>query len=322
MLNQMRLSLGMMAVSGIMRPMIDKLADYFINTRIQNVFYKDLEVMKEHIGSLVSHCYALESMIYLTAGLKDIYQDQDIDVECAMIKAYAVQVLSQFITTPLFTVGQLTTSKDEGYEKLMRDAIQLIGTEEPIETLKQFIALSGLSHAGKELNEQVLKQRSILDHPMFIFSRLKNEISIDSPKLKMELWQSLHPSLRPAGDFLETSIYRLRAAIEILLPRYGPQIYTKSGECGRISDIATLCFAMFAASARASRSYCIGLRNADQEIYMTNAFNFDICERIRKMAKDIDNGEYGTTKHTFQVVGEKLIEHKKYHMEHPTTRNF
>jgi alkylation response protein AidB-like acyl-CoA dehydrogenase len=91
-LNHLRINVGVLAVSGIMRPLINKMSDYFINTRIQHLFYKDLDIMKEYVGKLASTCYALESMIYYTAALKDIYEGQDIDVECAAIKNFAVQV--------------------------------------------------------------------------------------------------------------------------------------------------------------------------------------------------------------------------------------
>ncbi|KAG5684437.1 hypothetical protein PVAND_013671 [Polypedilum vanderplanki] len=321
-LNQMRLNIGLLAVNGIMKPIINKLTDFCINTRIQNIHFKDVDTIKERIGQLSASCYALESMIYLTAGLKDIYQDQDIDVECAIVKLFTVQTLTQFISAPAFTVGPLTTIIDEGYEKYIRDAIQLIGTEEPIETLRQFIGLSGMSHAGKEFNELVKKKRNILDHPFFFFNRLKHEISIEDPKLKLELWHYLHPSLRPAANYLEASVYRLRASIEILLGRYGTQIFNHPSEIASVADIAMMCYAIFASSSRASRSYCVGIRNGDQEMFLSNAFGYDLSLRVKELARNIDRGEYGTSMHTYKFVGEKLLENKKYHFEHPTTRNF
>lgn len=321
-LNQLRMNVGTLAVAGVMRPMINQLTDYFINTKIQNLYFKDLDIMKETVGKLASHCYALESMIYFTAALKDIYEGQDIDLECAAVKSYAVQVLDEFITAPINTVGPLSTYKGESYEKLIRDAIQLIGIEEPNEVLKQFISLCGMNHAGKYLNEKIRKERNILDHPLFYFTRMKHEISIRNPKLKMNLWHDLHESLKPSAQFLEASIYRLTASIEILLARFGTQIFLHSIECGKVADMATLCYAMFTSASRASRSYCIGLRNADQEVSLTNALCFELHERVKDIAIEIDNGEFGSTLYIYKTVGEKLIESKKYHLEHPTTRNF
>lgn len=321
-LNQLRLNVGTLAVAGVMRPTINKLSDYFINTKVQNIFFKDLDIMKETVGRLASHCYALESMVYFTAALKDIYEDQDIDLECAAVKSFAVQILDEFITAPINTVGPLSTYDSEVYQKLIRDSIQLIGIEEPNETLKQFISLCGMNYAGKHLNDKIKKERNILDHPMFFFTRMKHEISIHQPKLKMNLWHDLHESLKPSSDFLEASIYRLAAVIEILLARFGTQIFLHSIECGKVAEIATLCYAMFTSASRASRSYCIGLRNADQEVSLTNALCYELHERIKKIAIEIDDGEFASTIHIYRTVGEKLIESKSYHLEHPTTRNF
>jgi acyl-CoA dehydrogenase family member 9 len=321
-LSQLRMNVGIMAVSGVMRPIINKLTKYFIDTRVQKIHLKDLDIIKETIGSLAASCYGLEAMIYLTAGLKDIYENQDLDVECAMIKNYAIEALTQFITSPMHSIGALAMLKDEGYEKLICDAYQLMGIEEPVQMLKQYIALSGMNHAGKEFNSMIKKKRNILDHPMFIFNRFKTEISIRDPKRKMQIWHHLHPSLANSGNYLETSVYRLRAVIEILLGRYGPQIFDHGIECAQVADIATQCYAMFAASTRSSRSYCIGLRNGDQEMYLANAFCFDLSQKVYRTARAIDDGEYGTASHVYKVVGEKLIETKKYHFEHPTERNF
>lgn len=179
-----------------------------------------------------------------------------------------------------------------------------------------------MNHAGKILNQDIIKRRNLLDHPMFIFNRMRKEISIENPKLKMNLWHDLHESLRPAAGFLEASIYRLRATVEILFARFGSQIFLHSVECGKIAEIATLCYAMYASSSRASRSYCIGLRNADQELYLVNALCFELHNQVKKLAIEIDHGEFVSTIHYYRQVGEKLMENKKYNLEHPTTRNF
>lgn len=322
MLGQLRMNVGVLAVAGVMKPMINKLSDYYINTQTQGTCYKDLDIMKESLGRITARCYALESMVYMTAALKDIYQDQDIDLECGAIKIFAVQTLGEFILSPSLTVGPLTTYKSEGYEKLIRDAIQLIGVEEPIETLKQFVALSALNFAGKVLNEDIIKERNILDHPMFVFTRLRKEISIENPKLKMNLWHDLHESVRPAAGFLEASVYRLRATIEILFARFGTQIFLHSVELTKVAEMATMCYAMYASSSRASRSYCIGLRNAEQELYLVNALCFELHNNVKKLAIEIDHGEFVSTIHYYKLVGEKLMENKKYNLEHPTSRNF
>lgn len=321
-MNNLRLQTGVRAVNGVMKPIIKHLTDFSINTSIQGIQLKDVDTVKEQLGALTSSCYALESMVYLTAGLSDIYDKQDVDVECAVVQAYSVQLMTDFIVRPLHSVGPKAAVHGSGFERYIRDALQLAASGESQDTVKQFIALSGMNYAGTLIHEDIMKNRNPLTHPSFIFASLFTTTSIESPKKKFNLEKFVHPSLDPAANFLEMSVSRLFAAVDIALARHGTMVIQHTVEVAKIADAAITCYAMFAAISRASRSYCIGLRNADQEVHLANNFCFQGAEKVKELAKDIDNGEYGTSEHTFKIVGEKLIESKGYHLEHPTTRNF
>ena len=305
-----------------MKPLIKNLTDNAINTKVQGIHMKDVDTIKEQIGSLACSYYALESMIYMTAGLMDIYEKQDVEIEAAMVQAFAIQAMTDFVVRPLHAVGPQAVVKGGGFERFIRDATQLAAAGEYLDTVQQFISLAGFQHAGPVLNEQVMKERNPLNHPAFVFSRVFKQTSIEHPKKKFNLDEYLHPSLVTAANFLESSILRLNAAAEILLARHGQHVVQHTVENAKLAEAATLCFAMFAVTARASRSYCIGLRNADQEVHLANVFCFEKSDKVKRIAKEIDNGEYATSEHTFKIIGEKLIEAKEYHLEHPTTRNF
>lgn len=45
-----------------------------------------MEYIKVHLGDLTSQLYQLESMIYLTVGLIDEYENPKVDFETAIIK--------------------------------------------------------------------------------------------------------------------------------------------------------------------------------------------------------------------------------------------
>lgn len=305
-----------------MKPLLKSLAENAVNTKIQGIHMKDIDTIKEQLGALASSYYALESMIYLTAGLIDIYESQDVEVEAAMVQAFAIQIMTDFAVRPLHAVGPQAVIKGGGFERFIRDATQLAAAGEHLDTVQQFISLAGFQHAGPMLNETVMKERNPLNHPAFIFSRIFKQTSIDNPKQKFNLEEYLHPSLTAPAKLMESSILRMHASAEILLARHGRLVVQHTVENAKLAEAATLCYAMFAANARASRSYCIGLRNADQEVHLASVLSFEMSDRVLKIAKQIDNGEYATSEHTFKLVGEKLIENGEYHLEHPTTRNF
>lgn len=321
-LNLQRLDKGVQALESVMKPIVKKLTQHCIETKIQGVHMKDVDTIKEQLGSLATSCYVLESMVYMTAGLIDIYEKQDVVLESAMVYAFAVDAMTEFMVRPLHAVGPLAAIKDGGFENYIREAAQLAASGEQLDSVRQFIALTGLSHAGVILNETIRKTRNPLDHPAFVFSRIFKQTSIQKPKKKYDLEGYLHPSMEAAANFLELSILRMNAAADIILARHGMTVVSHTVEVAKLAEAAMLCYAMFATAARASRSYCIGLRNADQEMNVAMVYCYITSERVKKIAIDLDQGEYGTTEHTYKLIGTKLIENKDYHLEHPTTRNF
>lgn len=75
-------------------------------------------------------------------------------------------------------------------------------------------------------------------------------------------------------------------------------------------------------SARASRSYCIGLRHADIEMDIAIGFVSKAVERVRINAKKIWSGPYNTADEKFMKIGEYAIKQKEYFPSHPLKRNY
>lgn len=78
----------------------------------------------------------------------------------------------------------------------------------------------------------------------------------------------LHPTLTGAAKDLEFCVHRLRYATEIVLQRHGAEVIQPHVqlELKRLADLLIDIYAMTAVLARASRSYCIGLREAQTEV--------------------------------------------------------
>lgn len=50
----------------------------------------DMDLIKNRLAKSVCDTYAIESMTYLTTGLIDGYENQDVDLEAAMLKVRIV----------------------------------------------------------------------------------------------------------------------------------------------------------------------------------------------------------------------------------------
>lgn len=111
-------------------------------------YFRDMDNIKDKISSLVAPLYAMESMIYYTAGLIDEFEDQDVTLEAAVTKYYTSQNMFKIARAALDFMGPKALLKGEPSEEFLRNAAELYTLGEPIETLKSFIALTGLQHAG------------------------------------------------------------------------------------------------------------------------------------------------------------------------------
>ncbi|CAO1353360.1 unnamed protein product [Diamesa serratosioi] len=320
-LKLMRFDAGSLAL-GVSKETLKHFIEHNINNKLQGAQLRDIDLIKKRVGEMSCDVYALESMLYMTAGLRDIYDDQDTDLESAIIKAFANEVLSNSASAPLKTIGTKATIKGDEMERLVRSAIHLNTIGETGDAVKMYIGLMGLQHAGMSIHEDIKKSRNPLENPGFIFSKFFKPSPIDNPKQVLNLQYNLHPSLDPAAQWLEFSIIRLQAATEILLGRYGPQVIDYRIEVARLSDMATLCYGMFASVARASRSYCIGLRNSDYEMLLASAICLSASDRVKAIAIDITKGEFICNDNNYKKIGKKVMESKSYFPVSPVTRNF
>lgn len=107
-----------------------------------------MDNIKDKLSSLLISMYALESMLYYTAGLVDEFDDQDLAMESAIIKYFSLICLMKVASCSMEFMGPKSLLRGQPTEDFFRDAAELFAQGEPIESLKSFIALSGLQHAG------------------------------------------------------------------------------------------------------------------------------------------------------------------------------
>lgn len=69
-----------------------------------------------------------------------------------------------------------------------------------------------------------------------------------------------------SATLLEYCVLRLQYGVEIVLTRHGQTIIDQQMMLKRLADVAIDIYAMTAVLGRASRSYCIGLQNAAEEV--------------------------------------------------------
>lgn len=306
----------------LMKQLLNNLTKYCIETKTGGGHIMEIESVGEELAKATCSIYAAESMIYLTTGLLDDFVGQDAEIEAAITKVFTAEKLMEMAIQPLRFVGPQALTKGHPLEVLFRNSVQFFGQTETIDSVKFFVALSGLQHAGMATHETIRKDRNPAMNPSHVISKIFEKNTIDNPKQFVNLEHFMHPSLDPAAHWIEFSIQRLRLATECVLSRHGTEVIGRHIELIRVADMAVLIYAMLATAARASRAYCIGLRHAEQEIYLANTFCQEGHEKVRVLAKQLEQGQFITTDANNMSLSRYLFKQKEYFFEHPLTKNF
>lgn len=108
----------------------------------------EASTLRKLIADISSGIYASESMIYLTCGIDDLYENADIDVESAVVKIYCQEKLLELVMAYYGNFDANATTKSNPFEKLLRDTLQMQAYGDPKETLKLYVGISGIQYAG------------------------------------------------------------------------------------------------------------------------------------------------------------------------------
>lgn len=281
----------------------------------------ELSIIRAIVGDALIDVYASESAEYFTAGLLDAYLEPDAELEMAMCRNF---VANHGQTAMLKLLSIPALDKEVECRRLFEQMRHLASRGENLDSVNMFIALNGIHHAGKMMADEIKKVRNPIFNPSFIFKKVleNRHQERDAPKLTLYLAEHLHPSLKQAAEQLEYCVLRMRFASETLLTRHGLNVAEAYTELGRLAEAATEILTMTAVLARASRSYCIGLRNAEVEMKLASCFVERSKDHVKKLILEIDDGEYLNLDHFRVNFGKKVLDTNTTLVERPTARTF
>ncbi|KAL0853116.1 hypothetical protein ABMA27_012882 [Loxostege sticticalis] len=281
----------------------------------------ELSTIRATIGDALLDLYASESSEYFTAGLMDGYEEPDAELEMAMCRNF---MANHGLSSMLRLLAIPALEKELECKQILDDMRNLAARGDSLDGINMFIALNGIHHAGKMMAEEIKQIRNPLFHPTFIFKKVlaNRKQEKDDPKLNLFLIEYLHPTLKQPSEQLEYCVLRMRYACETLMSRHGVNVGTAFTELNRLAEAATEILAMTAVLARASRSYCIGLRNAELEMKMAACFVDVSKDKVRKLIKEIDDGEYLNLDRFRVSFGKRYLENSSDFVEKPTARTF
>ncbi|XP_052745487.1 uncharacterized protein LOC112055649 [Bicyclus anynana] len=281
----------------------------------------EIPTIRATVGDTLLKIYASESVDYFTAGLLDGYLEPDADLEIAMCRNFIVQHAQSQLLQLLAIPG---VEKQAECLRLLEDMRSLAMRGETVESVNMHIALNGIHHAGKEMANEVRQIRNPLFNPSFIIKKMIQDRhqEKDEPKLTLYLAEHLHPTLKKPSEQLEYCVLRMRYTCETLMSRHGTDVVNAHTELRRLAEAATEILTMTAVLGRASRSYCIGVRNAEIEMKLASVFVESTKDRVKKLLLEANEGEYLNLDYFRLEFGQKVLEANSVLVEKPTARVF
>lgn len=302
----------------ILRNFINRLIAGVIEIKHMDRNLHEFESVKRILGDMVCTLYTMESMAYLTSGLMDLYENQDAEIERIITESYCANKCLNCIQVGLQLLGTQSYLSDNSYIKMFYDALALTTFDSSNINTDIYVASAALQHVGQSTYDHIFKKRNPHQYP--VYRIVQNFFTWKHPDIRVAC--HLHPSLQSSGVILEESIPMLNKSIMKLLEQYGLEITQRHVELSRVSTMMTDLYGITANLSRASRSYCIGLRHADNERNMAETMTYNTRYKIYTVNQEIEEGDVFNGDYVYKNTVDMMYEQHQYPIEHPTTRNF
>lgn len=300
---------------GILRNFLSLLNRNILGRKHLDKNMHEFEAIQEVVGHISSRLYCMESVALFTSSINDIYEDQDLEIEKAITETYCANECIKQIQKGLQVIGVESYLNNNPYMQLYQDALGLSLLDGSAIDEQIYIALLGLQHVGMNIHEDIQKSRNILQNPIYMFKQM-----ISRQKVNLYLFEYAHLSLKVACSAIEECIYVLIEMCSRLLDMYGTEISSKHILLQKLANIAIQLYVAIAVVSRASRSYCTGMRNTDQERYIAMYVTQQTHKSIQILKDDIFNC-LNYSDRALNTVSKSAFEHKGYMCEHPLKRN-
>jgi len=285
-LNTGRLSLAAGCAGGIKESI--KRALHHAETRRQ--FGKpivEFEMLKEKLAEMAADAYALESMVYLAAGLAD--RKLDASLEAAICKVWGTEAHWRAANHAVQIAGGTGFMREYPYERAVRDSRVNMIFEGTNEILRVLIALTGMQKRGEYLKEvdRALKnpiaQAGVLGE--YAAGRIRRAVAPERLKLAPE-------ALRPEAAALEAQTAEFANQVEATVKRHRSHIVEREYLQHRLADAAMDLYGMLATISRASSKLREeGADAASREIRLAKVFCEGAWRRVRRNLRAVESNQ-------------------------------
>ncbi len=302
-LNTGRTSLGAGCVGGS-KAMIREAVLHATQRKQFGTRIADFEMIRTKFARMVVSTYALESMVYLTAGLIDRGLP-DYSLEGACCKIFGTETVWQNINDALQIAGGNGFMEEYPYERALRDSRINMIFEGTNEILRVLVALSGMKDVGEDLKEVGKALKDPL-HSLGILSdyavkKVRGYVTPD--KLT-----KVAPELSEEGEIVSKYTRAAAGAVETLLSKYGKGVIGKEYHQERLANVAIDLYGSLAVLSRATSAIQKrGREKAVEEIRLAKAFvqaaKYRMVGHLKEMDKNRDAEQTAVSETAYMNLG-------------------
>lgn len=209
-------------------------------------------------------------------------------------------------------------------ERFLRDSRMLTMLNGTNDIAKLFISLQSLQFVGQNSDADLRQIRDIYNQPKKIWELMKSKSfrSYENPRCRLKLYNHVHPNVSLLMEKIEKCLMRFQALVEKNFVIFGSTIVEQQFQLERFAEIATILFVLSASAARASRSLCIGLRNADHELRMACLYGDTLLEELEVKLNMLSYGTGVDIDANAAHISDTTCKNGGYAAEHPLSRNW
>ncbi|HEY1250158.1 MAG TPA: acyl-CoA dehydrogenase family protein [Thermoanaerobaculia bacterium] len=305
-LNTGRTSLGAGCIGGS-KIMIREAAKLALQRRAFGSRIADFEMIRSKFARMVVSTYALESMVYLTAGLVDRGLD-DYALEGACCKIFGTETVWNTINDALQIAGGNGFMEDYPFEKALRDSRVNMIFEGTNEILRVLVALSGMRDVGEDLKEVSRALKAPLSSLGILSDYAARKIRAYATPARLT---RIAPALAAEGELVAKYARAASGAVETLLRKYGKNVIGKEYHQERLANVAIDLYGSLAVLSRATAAIAArGPEKSAEEVRVAKAFvegaKYRMVGHLKEMDKNrdaeltaISDGVYADTGYAF-----------------------
>ena len=249
-----------------LRSLLDMTIDHCITQKRYGQHLSKFDLVKTDIARMCGRLHCLESMIYLTAGLYDITEFPDVEVESAIVKQYSADTSDYVVKTCCSLLGSRATTDDSPALAFLKQNQFLQNYHGSANVLKTQIAINGIMYLMKHAGEEILKKVSAINPITLVkWTNYIRQHKSDRVPQVHKLSDCVHPRLMTTADKLEWVVEKIPFVATNLVIKHGDFQFPET-DLVKLADIVIETYAMTATLSRANRSYIVGNLHGEHEI--------------------------------------------------------